>query len=247
MPFFQFCSSFRSAGLHKAACMPRNITTSGWMKTIHPPNVWSISQSVQFWRSSASYQLPRRAQYFRFGYSQDEAPVGTGRLTLRSSRPRAVRWPGASAPRFSATLRVALWGTKGTWRLSERTLAGPNFEMIPRCGNAVDPRRSFGVQYDPIPLSAVLARLSLSECRVRAIGPRNTYLQLSRIAGRARRMICESQNRDLLPPPSTSSFQRSERRAILSVNEDRISAFGLASVPRYPVVRVHAGGSRKAT
>src|ERR1051325_1839990 len=46
-----------------------------------------------------------------------------GRLTLRSSRRRAVCWPGASAPRFSATLRVARPGGGGTARLSERTLA----------------------------------------------------------------------------------------------------------------------------
>src|SRR5689334_20900817 len=48
-----------------------------------------------------------------------------GHPTLHSSRRRAVRWPAASAARFSATLRVALPGTGGTARLSERTLGGP--------------------------------------------------------------------------------------------------------------------------
>ena len=44
--------------------------------------------------------------------------------TLRSSRRVAVRWPGASAPRFSATLRVALPGCEGTWP-AERKNVGP--------------------------------------------------------------------------------------------------------------------------
>jgi hypothetical protein len=48
------------------------------------------------------------------------------RPTRHSSRRAAVRWPGASAPRFSATLRVALLGPKGRERLSERTLGGRN-------------------------------------------------------------------------------------------------------------------------
>ena len=41
--------------------------------------------------------------------------------TLRSSRPRAVRWPGASAPRAS-WIPVSVWSAReGTRRLSERT------------------------------------------------------------------------------------------------------------------------------
>src|SRR5437868_4413087 len=47
------------------------------------------------------------------------------RPTLHSSRPRAVRWSGASAPRASL-IRVSVWpGREGTWRLSERTLCRP--------------------------------------------------------------------------------------------------------------------------
>ena len=45
-------------------------------------------------------------------------------LTLRSSRRAAVRRPGASAPRFSATLRVARLAREGRARLSERTEMG---------------------------------------------------------------------------------------------------------------------------
>src|SRR5438067_4236587 len=51
---------------------------------------------------------------------------GTSRLTLHSSRPRAGRWLGASAPRASE-IRVSVWPAReGTWRLSERTLAARN-------------------------------------------------------------------------------------------------------------------------
>src|SRR5438552_2456880 len=47
-------------------------------------------------------------------------------LTLGRSRRGAASWPGASAPRFSATLRVALPGREGTARLSQRTLGARN-------------------------------------------------------------------------------------------------------------------------
>ena len=47
--------------------------------------------------------------------------------TLHSSRPRAVRWLGASAPRAS-WIRVSVWPAReGTWRLSERTLCRRKF------------------------------------------------------------------------------------------------------------------------
>src|SRR5205085_11792243 len=49
-----------------------------------------------------------------------------GRLTLHSSRPRAVRWLGASAPRASQIQVSVRSAREGTWRLSERTLAGRN-------------------------------------------------------------------------------------------------------------------------
>src|SRR5205807_1696546 len=57
----------------------------------------------------------------------------TGRLTLRSSRPRAVRWPGASAPRAS-WVHMSVWPAREGTRPAERK----NVSRATVCGATPD-------------------------------------------------------------------------------------------------------------
>ena len=62
-------------------------------------------------------------------------------LTLRSSRPRAVRWPGASAPRAS-WVQLSVWPARGGTRSAERKNVGRKLRRSknPQTGEFDTPR-----------------------------------------------------------------------------------------------------------
>jgi hypothetical protein len=109
----------RAAG---AALLPKrsavkNPTQSAWRGVIAMSYVNArISTALASRSVSSGYRPVRRSAVAWAILTSRAAQLG------RSTRPRAVRWPGAVAPRFSATRCVALSEREGTRRVSGRTL-----------------------------------------------------------------------------------------------------------------------------